>query len=634
MTDPILEIREKLSAIVPDSTEEADLLNELAWQLRVRETDQAIETARRAYELANRLRYQRGIAFAKRNMGMVAYFESDYHQALNFFDDALAWFEANNERYGAGTVYNVLGMANWSFGDFQKGIDYTLLSLEIAREFNDRTGEAWILNALGGYHFDMKEFVEAQHYFEESCKIFEEIDLPTGIARAYTGLGNVLAADNQYERAMDLYQKSLRLHSEADNQLGASRALNDIGLIYQKQGKNKQALNYLQQSLAMRQKLKYSAGVATTLLNIADLLLQQKNPDEAREYYKQGLQSAKAALSKPKMVRAYHGLSLTCKSLGEFKDALRYHERFHELEEEVYHEDVNSRIKNMQTAYQAESAKKEAEIYRLKNVELKETNNRLQDTIQQLNAAQAQLIQAGKMAALGKLVAGIAHELNSPIGSIHSAADVANRGVKRVSEWARQQNLDADSSLEKTLQIIDQNNHTILSAADRVTHIVDGLKRFSRLDSARIQTCDINTELDNTLALLNHELSDRIAITKDYSEIPGIRCYPAELNQVLMNLLLNAVQAIEKEGTISIRTRVVEESVEIVIADSGIGIPPAMIETLFEPDFSFGKERVKMRTGLYNSYSILQKHGGTIRVNSTPGEGSMFTVRLPFDHQD
>ena len=633
MLDPITVIREKLKSIVGDTPERVDLLNDLAWHLRVRTPESAITTASSAFELAKKIKYDRGIAFGKRNLALVAYFDSDFPTAFKFFDEALTWFEANDERYGAGTIYNSLGMAHWSFGDFQKGIEYTLRSLEIAREFNDQAGEAWILNALGGYHMDMNQLVDAQKYFEESCQIFEKIELATGIARSYVGLGNVLAAGGQFDRAMALYCQSLELDTQMGNDLGKSRSLNDLGLLHQKKGQLKLALKYLKKSLKLRSQLSYTVGEATTLLNIGDLYVEMEKNAKAQTFYLKGLKSAEAALSKPKMVRAYRGLAVTAKAQGKLDKALEYHELFHELEEQVYHEDTNSRLKNMQAIYRAETAQKEAEIYRLKNVELKATNTQLQETIQRLNAAQAQLIQAGKMAALGKLVAGIAHELNNPIGSIHGAADVNNRGIKRVAEWVREHKMQTDNSLEKTLDIISRNNENILSATKRVTGMVNNLKRFSRIDSAETQVCYIEEELDNTLEVLKHEIGERISIRREYSESIGILCNPAELNQVLMNLLLNAIEAIEEQGKITIRTRVFSETVQVDIEDSGRGIPESMLANLFQPDFTVGKERVKMSTGLYNSYLIVEKGGGTINVRSKPGKGTTFTVIMPYARQ-
>jgi signal transduction histidine kinase len=187
--------------------------------------------------------------------------------------------------------------------------------------------------------------------------------------------------------------------------------------------------------------------------------------------------------------------------------------------------------------------------------------------------------------------------------------------------------------LDKALGILHANNPVALAACDRIKKIIGSLKRFARLDEADFQKADIHEGLDSTLTLLESDLEGRIDVVKEYGDIPQVACYASELNQVFMNLLTNAAQAIKEKGTISIRTFVENERVYVVFEDTGVGIAPEQLETLFELDFVKRGSRVKAGMGLFSSYNIIQKHGGTISVESEVGRGSTFTVALPIDLQ-
>ncbi len=237
------------------------------------------------------------------------------------------------------------------------------------------------------------------------------------------------------------------------------------------------------------------------------------------------------------------------------------------------------------------------------------------------------------MAALGKLVAGMVHELNSPLGAINSTTDVTFRSVNKLAEVLETgKTLDEvinSKKLKDSLQALRDNTPVTRSASDRIANIVKSLRSFSRLDESEFKKVDIHEGLEATLTLIEHDLADRIRVEKNYGAIPPIAVFPGELNQVYMNLLINAIHAIEGEGTISIRTFVENENVCIEISNTGVGIAHEDQERLFEPSFTKKGSRVKSALGLFTSYNILRKHQGQIKVESEVGEGSTFAVFLP-----
>ena len=242
------------------------------------------------------------------------------------------------------------------------------------------------------------------------------------------------------------------------------------------------------------------------------------------------------------------------------------------------------------------------------------------------------LIQSEKMAALGSLVAGIAHEINNPIGAINGAADVLNRGIDRIAEILdSQENGKESTQIQGFLSLLRDNNRNAMVAGDRIARVMDNLKNFARLDQAEFQQADIHEGLDSTLNLLQHQLDNPISLVKDYGDIPRIYCYPGELNQVFMNLLTNAIQTVEERGVITIQTSMDEDFLDIRISDTGKGIPAENIDRIFDPGFTTQGVGVGTGLGLSISYNIIQKHRGKIEVESEVGKGSTFTVRLPTD---
>jgi PAS domain S-box-containing protein len=265
--------------------------------------------------------------------------------------------------------------------------------------------------------------------------------------------------------------------------------------------------------------------------------------------------------------------------------------------------------------------------------ELKSKNEQLEQTLSQLREAQNQLIIREKLASVGALVAGVAHEVNTPIGAVVSAADLSDRGLNKVFsliETAESlERLKHESYLQELMGILKENNRVIASAAERVSRIVRSLKNFARLDEAELQWADIHEGIESTLNLIEYELKNKATLIKEYGKIPKMLCYPNELNQLFLNLLRNAVEALDGNGTIRITTRADAGSALIRIADTGRGIPPENLATIFDPAFTRKGMGIGTGLGLSISYSIVQKHKGQIQVESEVGKGTEFTVTLP-----
>lgn len=231
--------------------------------------------------------------------------------------------------------------------------------------------------------------------------------------------------------------------------------------------------------------------------------------------------------------------------------------------------------------------------------------------------AQTQLIQAEKMASLGQLVAGVAHEVNTPLGSINSNNDIFSKCIKKIS------------GPDNILEIFNETISTNFEAIKRINQLVKSLKNFARLDEAEYQESDLHEGLKNTLLLINHEIKDRIEIIRDFGELPPVKCYPNQLNQVFMNIIVNAYQSIKGRGSITIKTEKITGKVIITISDTGQGIAKEQLTRIFDPGFTTKSVGVGTGLGLSICYQIIEKHNGKIFVDSEQGKGSIFKIELP-----
>ena len=264
---------------------------------------------------------------------------------------------------------------------------------------------------------------------------------------------------------------------------------------------------------------------------------------------------------------------------------------------------------------------------------LKEKNVELQKAMHQLEVTQQKLIIQEKMASLGNLVAGVAHEINTPLGALISNNDIFIRSVKKMkillTDLVSPADAPKDPILAKLFASIENLNKVSKTASERIIKIVNSLRTFARLDQAEMDTVDIHEGIESTLTLVYHELKMRIEVHKDFGDLPPISCYPNQLNQVFINILVNASQSIEDKGDIYIKTYTKDKKAVIEIKDTGKGIPKENLNRIFDPGFTSKSKGIGTGLGLSIVYQIIEDHNGSIEVESEIGKGTMFRIILP-----
>ncbi|MGK7902071.1 MAG: PAS domain S-box protein [Hormoscilla sp.] len=299
--------------------------------------------------------------------------------------------------------------------------------------------------------------------------------------------------------------------------------------------------------------------------------------------------------------------------------------------------------------------RKQVEVaLRLSEAKERDRATQLSKTIGELKQTQGQLVQAEKMSSIGQLVAGVAHEINNPINFIHGNLDHVNQYTQdlldllelyqlQVSEpspeiAALREAIDLEFLMADLPKVLD----SMRMGTDRVREIVRSLRNFSRVDQAEVKAVDIHEGIDNTLLILQHRLKasggkKQIQVVKEYGDLPPVECYSGQLNQVFMNILSNAIDALDsardhqQQPSICIASEMLENNhVVIRIADNGSGIPPEILNRLFDPFFTTKPVGKGTGLGLSISYQIVvEKHGGLLKCQSEPGQGTEFWVEIP-----
>jgi signal transduction histidine kinase len=281
---------------------------------------------------------------------------------------------------------------------------------------------------------------------------------------------------------------------------------------------------------------------------------------------------------------------------------------------------------------------------------LAQQNKELEEAVRQLEAAHAQLVQSEKMASIGQLAAGVAHEINNPLGFISSNLNSLQAYIDDVKKVAGAQNellqaclsrQDVDGVARRVNELLteldfgyvlndlDDLVSESVEGAQRVRQIVADLRDFSHVDAPDVNEENVNQLLDKTINVAWNELKYKTEVVREYGDIPPLPCYGGRLNQVFLNLLVNAAHAIEEKGVVTIRTGATDLTVWIEIEDTGCGIPSENLAHIFDPFFTTKSVGEGTGLGLHLVQTIVNAHGGAISLRSTVGAGTTFRVDLP-----
>ncbi|MGB3541926.1 tetratricopeptide repeat protein [Rubrivirga sp.] len=619
----------------------SDLLAE-AMDLIPDEPERLYEIALEAEEVADS---DLGRAFARVYQGFARYLLSDHVAAADLLTRALADMEPSGDLAGRSLALGGLASVHVSLGHYDEALELALENLSAARILGDVEREAWVLATMGNTYLELGQTSAALENGEQALRLFAGLDNAGGQARAHTVLGGALRELERLAEALAHHEAALRLAREQGASLSEARALDDLGQLARLRGDFEEALSFHRHALRLRGVLGNRQAQATSLIAIGRTLTAMGKPDDARPALEEALGIAQDVGAEPRVSEAHAALSDAHEAGGDFEGALRHLRAHYAAREALLSAKARSRIHSIEVRAEAEQARRDAEISRLRTVELAELNESLQTALDDLRAMQGQLVQSEKLASLGRLSAGLAHEIQNPLNFVANFGELNVDLATDLLEAVRQVEASGEppdlEAFQADLEDIVANAGRVRDHARRAESIVSGLMGHVRDVGGERRPTDIHELLEGGVsrALGRSDLR----IERDYADdVHPLDVVPASIQRVFVNLLENARWSVDRAAaggievaddwtpTVRLSTERYDGGVEIRIADNGIGIKAADCVRVFEPFFTTKPAGTGTGLGLSLAYDIVsQGHGGTLAAHSREGQGATFMITLP-----
>ena len=690
-------------------------LNQTAWGMRVNDSTQSFELSSRALALSNEIGYLKGQGEALRTLGFCHIRLAKFQEALPLLDQAFLLFQQVNDLKGQSDVYEYTGIIKRSLGDYaasldylfkgselrqqigyedglslsfyhigitykylgylEQALEYLLKSLELGRKLKYWVSISYSLNNIGVIYADMGDNQNALKYYEQSLGLRRESGDKWGEAGCLDNIGLIHYKLGDNIKAEDFCLKSLAITESSGDKKGQGNSLYHLSLIYAQSEESKKAFNYAQQSLKIRTKIGDKKGQAEVLLFLSGLypLIDEVNHEKIEALLKKALKIGKDLKAKDLLSHIHFQYYKFYKNSTKNSDALEHLEIHNKLEKQLFNQTFNQKLVNLQITHQVEKSRKEAEIYQLKNIELVQLNEEIQkqrdvldaqrknleETLDNLKKTQTQLIQKEKMASLGELTAGIAHEIQNPLNFVNNFSELSVDLANELKEEMRKVEISEKDKeyIEEILTDLTQNQDKINHHGKRASNIVKGMLEHSRTSTGVKELININALADEYLRLSYHGMrakdKDFNATMETHFQDPlsKIEIIPQDIGRVLLNLYNNAFYAVNQrqqqlcEGfkpsqslstytpSVSVTTQQIDNQIIIKVKDNGMGMPESVRAKVFQPFFTTKPTGQGTGLGLSLAYDIVTKgHGGSLEVESTEGVGTEFLITLPINH--
>ncbi len=620
MADPTLSELEARFAETQDSTadpvERIDALNNLAWALRSSDLGRANGLATQARAEALTHSYPLGQARAARTMGMTGSGREGMRKVLDLAEEAKRLFDQVEDHVGRAASRDFLASIYEHIGDLAGALPLALEALSIARDIDDPIRQGYALSNVGGILAASGEPDAAVEHLFEALALFERVDNSAGVNTICSRLSQALRDAGRLDEALTYAQKVWNSAARGDGGFERWSGKTVMAEVANLRGNPTEAERLYKEALEElgSDPGREIVGVESQIA-IARLMVARGAFEEAEAELCEVLQSVEGhQVSIVAEADCHDVWADLCERRGHFERAVKHLRSARKLRTQIFERDGNNKLAQVEVRAAMEAAKRDAEVHKSRFVEL--------------HGVQAKLLESEKMALLGKLAAGTAHELNSPLGVLRSNtqlfASASKRLISLVAEHPEQQH-----TATKLEGVIETCRRTSEEAVERIGAVALSFRRFTQLDQAEQCSFDVREGLNSALSLLQPTISDTIEVVRDFKPVPAIEGWPRELNHAFMTVLQNAVQAISDSGQVLAETETCDDQVLVRIRDTGRGMTQDQAKHLFDVAWSEDGNRTRMRLGLSAAYATTQKHGGTMEVHSTLGEGTTMVFRFP-----
>ncbi|GAB2787529.1 hypothetical protein GCM10027275_35400 [Rhabdobacter roseus] len=625
-------LKQLLTQPLPD-TSRALLLERLGSALMYSRPAEAMRYVQEGLTLSEQKKYPRGIARNRNRLGSIYRTVGSYTQALEAHLEALKVAQQHHDLEGMARAYNSIGILYSEQKDSRKAIEYFTRTKALAEQLNDAELVEISLTNIGTDYALLGQLDSALVYTLRAYEMAAKNPDESTSSVLFINLGNIHYRQKNYPLALEYYRRSLPLSEAAEDQRNLSQTYFEMARVFQQTRSLDSCRYYAEKALRLAQDVKNPKNI----LDAATLLAALYEPtDLARAYrYYQQAMAAKDQMFAQEKVRQLENLG--------FKEELNRQQL--EYEQIQYRSLVQTYAllagivvalliafllyRNMRTRQKA-------------NQLLQYQKDELQHTLTELKATQAQLIQSEKMASLGELTAGIAHEIQNPLNFVNNYSELNLELIDEMRQELERGDLEEIQLLATDLE---ENERKILRHGKQAEAIVRGMQQHSRRSSGTRELTDLNALAQEYVELAYNGMSAKDKLSKNVltldfdASLPKVALIPGDVGRVILNLMNNAFYAVmEKKETqpeayepaIKVTTRALDRAVEIRVKDNGTGIPEKYLDKLFQPFFTTKPTGQGTGLGLSLAYDIVIKgHSGQLNVESTEGAGTTFSVQIP-----
>ena len=680
-------------------TKVIDKLNQEAWTVRVSNSPHAYDLSRKAFSLANDINYIKGKGESLRTLGFCNIRLAKFQEAMPLLEEAFLIFTNLNDLRGLSDVFEYIGIIKRSLGDYAASLEHLIKGAELREQIGYKEGLSLSYYHIGITYKYLGYLEQALEYLLKSLELGRKLDYQIAISYSINNIGVIYADMGNNQDALIYYQESLKIRKELGDKWGEAGCLDNIGLMHHKLGDNNQASIFCLKSLVISKSTGDKKGQGNSFYHLGLIHAQLDNLKKAVKYaYKSlkirreigdkkgeselliflsiinqdnstleiinvenilenALKIGEELKAKDLLSHIHLQLYKFYKNANNIDVALKHIEKHNSFEKENFSQTFNQKLINIQISHQVEKSRKEAEIYQLKNIELVQLNTEIQkqknaleiqrinleETLNDLRSTQAQLIQKEKLASLGELTAGIAHEIQNPLNFVNNFSEVSSELVGEMNQELDKGDINEAKEIANDLK---KNLEKINHHGKRASSIVKGMLEHSRTSTGLKELTDINALADEYLRLAYHGLRAKdnyfnSDFKTDFDEnLPKIEVIPQDMGRVLLNLINNAFWAVNErskkgedgyEPKVTVSTNLNANSqLLIAIKDNGSGMTDEVKAKIFQPFFTTKPTGQGTGLGLSLAYDIVTKgHGGTVEVESVEGEGTTFIVKLP-----
>src|SRR6266496_211661 len=634
-------LQKELSTVNAD-TNRVLLLGELVKIYTLFKPDTALMLAQEAYNLSQQLHFAKGEALSLNRIATAYATVGDYPKALQFFTKALKICEDIGDQTGIGRSINNIGNLYLIQGDYKKALEYFMQAKNSQGINGDNYLKTVIFLNIGESYLHLNQSDSALYYLEAYYPVSKQNrqeDLYGDFERL---LGDVKVLNDHTDEAFNYFDKSISSYEAVDDKQHLSLTYQSIAKLYQKINRPDSAIRYAKKSLVAAQLGSYNQGIfnASKLLSV---FYEGKNDKEAFRYFKIATAAKDSLFSQDKVKQLL---------------SLSFEEKQHQQDIETARANYLNQIKLYVLGgvlvvflllaiilFRNNRQKQKA------NTLLKEQKQEIQKTLTELKSTQTLLIQSEKMASLGELTAGIAHEIQNPLNFVNNFSEVNTELIDELKGERSKVKGERNEELEdEILNDVKQNLEKIIHHGKRADAIVKGMLQHSHISTGQKEPTDINALVDEYLRLSYHGMrakDPRDSVNKSFNatlqtdfdtSIEKINVVPQDIGRVLLNLFNNAFYGVTEkkkhqkenyEPTVSVSTKKLNNKIEIRVKDNGIGIPEKVVDKIFQPFFTKKPTGQGTGLGLSLAYDIIKAHGGEIKVETKEGEGAEFIISLP-----